>query len=147
MKIITESLVKIFERDLLKLEEEMKLYPQDSLWAIRGTVNNSAGNLCLHLCGNLQHYIGAILGGTTYKRNRDHEFAAKDIPKEQLISEIQNARSAVRMTLETLDVSTLERAYPMEVLGYPMTTTYFLVHLATHLGYHLGQINYLRRLL
>lgn len=148
MNTITKSLVKILERDLLKLEEEIKLYPsEESLWQIHGTVKNSGGNLCLHLCGNLQHYIGAILGGTTYQRNRDHEFAARGIPKNQLISEIQNTRIAVKTTLEELDISSLEQEYPMEVLGYPMTTTYFLIHLASHLGYHLGQVNYLRRLL
>jgi uncharacterized damage-inducible protein DinB len=148
MNAITESLVRILDRDLNKLEEEIKLFPaEESLWKISGSVKNSAGNLCLHLCGNLQHFIGAVLGGTPYQRNRDHEFAARSIPRSELIAEIQNTKIAVRTTLESLDVAALDREYPLEVLGYPMTTTYFLIHLAAHLGYHLGQVNYLRRLL
>lgn len=148
MNPVTESLVKIFERDLLKLEEEIKLYPsEESLWKISGDIKNSGGNLCLHLCGNLQYYVGAILGGTDYKRNRDLEFAAKGILKKELISEIHKTKRAVKLTLEKVDVFILESEYPMQVFSYSMTTTFFLIHLASHLDYHLGQINYHRRLL
>ena len=148
MNPVTESLIKIFERDLLKLEEEIKLYPsEESLWKIHGEIKNPGGNLCLHLCGNLQYYIGAILGGTDYKRNRDLEFAAKQIPKKELISDILKTRKAVKTTLEKIDVFMLEQEYPMQVFSHSMTTTFFLIHLAAHLGYHLGQVNYHRRLL
>jgi len=148
MNPITESLVKIFERDLLKLEEEINLYPTEALlWKISGDIKNSGGNLCLHLCGNLQYFIGAILGGTDYKRNRDLEFSAKGTPRKELISEIHKARKAVKMTLEKIDVFILESEYPIQVFGDSMTTTFFLIHLASHLNYHLGQVNYHRRLL
>ena len=148
MNAVTESLTKIFDRDLRKLEEEISLYPtEESLWVIHGDIKNSGGNLCLHLCGNLQTYIGATLGSINYVRDRDHEFAAKGIPKKELIQEIHKTKNAVRTSLEKLDVSALDQEYPAQVLGYPMTTTYFLIHLAAHLGYHLGQINYHRRLL
>jgi uncharacterized damage-inducible protein DinB len=53
----------------------------------------------------------------------------------------------VRETLGKLAAADLTSQYPLQVLGYPMTTTYFLVHLYGHLNYHLGQVNYLRRLL
>lgn len=148
MNIVSESLVKIFERDLQKLEEEIKLYPTDkSLWTVRGNIKNAGGNLCLHLCGNLQYYIGSILGGTDYKRNRELEFSATGLTKAQLISEIQKTKKAVVVTLTRLDVFLMEREYPMQVFDYNMTTTFFMIHLAAHLNYHLGQINYLRRLL
>jgi uncharacterized damage-inducible protein DinB len=148
MNTVTESLIKIFERDLQKLEEEITLYPSDeSVWKISGDIKNSAGNLCLHLCGNLQYYIGAILGATDYKRNRELEFSAKGLAKKELITEIQRAKKVVITTLGKLDVFLLEREYPIQVFNYSMTTTFFMIHLASHLNYHLGQINYHRRLL
>lgn len=148
MTSLTESLAKIFERDLLKLEGEMKLYKDDaSVWKTGGEIKNPAGNLCLHLCGNLQHYVGHVLGKTNYKRNRDLEFASKAIPLPDLLAEVQKTRDAVALALRNLDSSVIEKEYPEKVFDYPMTTGYFLIHLAAHLSYHLGQINYHRRLL
>ena len=142
------SIQTILDRDLKRLEEEISLYPsEETLWTIAGTIKNPAGNLCLHLCGNLQHHIGAVLGGSDYKRNRDGEFAVRNISRDTLISEIQKTRVAVRSALEKLDPNILDDTYPEQVFSYSMTTSYFLIHLASHLGYHLGQINYLRRLL
>ena len=148
MMIILETLLKLFDRDLQRLEEEINLYQsEESIWKLGGEIKNTAGNLCLHLCGNLQHYIGTILGRTTYVRNRDNEFAAKGISRTELIAEIQKTRQTVRETLETLKPSVLEAEYPEKVYDYPMTTAYFLIHLTAHLNYHLGQINYHRRTL
>lgn len=139
---------KIIERDLNKLEEEIKSYSsEESIWKVDGQIKNTAGNLCLHLCGNLQHYFGAVLGKTGYKRNRDNEFAAKGISRTELLSEINNAKKAVQSTLEKLDASILQQEYPEKVFDYSMTTSYFMIHLSAHLGYHLGQINYHRRIL
>ena len=148
MNAVTESLIKIFERDLNKLEEEIRLFPSEkSLWKIQGEVKNSAGNLCLHLCGNLQYYVGAIIGNIAYHRNRDNEFAAKNVPRQDLISEIQRSKKAVRNSIEKLDNFLLEQEYPLQLFSDPMTNAFFLIHLAAHLSYHLGQINYLRRML
>lgn len=139
---------KILERDLNKLEVEINLYTSEaSIWKIDGQIKNSAGNLCLHLCGNLQHYIGAILGKTGYIRNRDNEFTATGLTQSELVAEIQRTKIAVKSTLEKTVPSILLREYPEKVFDYPMTTSYFLIHLTAHLGYHLGQVNYHRRLL
>lgn len=138
----------LFERDLKKLEAEITQYMDgNSLWTVSGNISNPPGNLCLHLCGNLQYYIGAVLGNTGYVRNRPNEFAARDIEKANLLKEITKTREAVLQTLERLSNEDLEKTYPEEVLGYPMTTLFFLTHLFGHLGYHLGQINYHRRIL
>jgi uncharacterized damage-inducible protein DinB len=88
-----------------------------------------------------------VLGKTAYIRNRENEFAAKGISKAELIKEIQQTRQAIKATFETLDTSLLEKEYPIQVFDYKMTTLYFLVHLTAHLEYHLGQVNYHRRLL
>jgi len=94
------SIQTILDRDLKRLEEEISLYPsEETLWTIAGTIKNPAGNLCLHLCGNLQHYIGAVLGGSDYKRNRDREFAVRNISRDTLISEIQKTRVAVEVSV------------------------------------------------
>ena len=148
MSLFTDSITKIIERDLTVLEKEISLYPSESsLWIIKGKIKNSAGNLCLHLGGNLQHYIGAVLGNTNYIRTRENEFNAKGISKQNLIAEIVQTKNTVIATLTGLSEERLEQPYPEEVFKVPMTTTYFLIHLTAHLGYHLGQINYHRRLL
>jgi hypothetical protein len=148
MIIILETLIKLFDRDLQKLEEEINLYQsEEAIWKTAGEIKNPAGNLCLHLCGNLQHYIGKNLGQTNYVRNRDNEFAAKGISKVELIAEIQKTKQTVHDALETLKPSVLETEYVEKVYDFPMTTAYFLIHLTAHFSYHLGQINYHRRLL
>jgi uncharacterized damage-inducible protein DinB len=146
-KEFISSIEKLLNRDLQKLKDEINLYPTDDLlWRIEGEIKNSAGNLCLHLCGNLQHFIGAVLGNSGYVRNRDNEFAAKGLSKQELLTEIENTIKAVNNALKTINPDILSTEYPHQVLGYPMTTSYFLIHLTAHLEYHLGQINYHRRL-
>jgi Protein of unknown function (DUF1572) len=148
MNPFIESTQKIILRDLDKLELEISSYPnQESLWITDGAIKNPAGNLCLHLCGNLRHFVGHILGGSGYVRDREKEFSLKDLPMSKLISEILDTKGSVKAALEKLDPSLLEKSYPVKVFEEPMTTMHFLIHLTAHLEYHLGQINYHRRLL
>ena len=143
-----DTLKKLFNRDLEKLKTEISSYNDEKkLWKISGEIKNSAGNLCMHLCGNLQHFIGNILGNSGYVRNREAEFSTKDIPKEKLMDEINITAKVVEKTISELKEDKFNEIYPVNVFGYEMTTEFFLVHLATHLNYHLGQINYHRRLL
>ena len=145
--LFIDSLQNVLLRDLSKLESELLLYPDEaSLWKVDKAIKNPAGNLCLHLCGNLRHYIGAVFGKSGYVRNRDNEFAAKNVSLENLIKEIVFAKKAVSDTLPTLTEQQLQANYPEDVLGKPTTTLFFLVHLSAHLSYHLGQVNYHRRL-
>ncbi|MBT1699888.1 DUF1572 family protein [Fulvivirgaceae bacterium PWU4] len=145
---LIESFVFLFERELDKLEAEIKQYPDEaSVWKLEGDIKNPGGNLCLHLCGNLQQYIGEQLGHSGYQRNRPLEFSARDVSRAQLLNEIQKTKLVVSATLRKLDDESIRQMYPEEVLGYPMTTVFFLTHLLAHLGYHLGQINYHRRLI
>lgn len=143
-----ESIAQLIDRDLKKLSEEITLYPtEESLWRTAPGITNSAGNLCLHLCGNLQHFFGAVLGKTGYQRNRPSEFSSKDVPKAALLEEIERTRTAVTQTLEHLKPSHLLNEYPEKVFDYPMTSLHFFMHLSAHLNYHLGQVNYHRRLI
>jgi uncharacterized damage-inducible protein DinB len=142
------SIQSILERDLQKLENEIKAYPDDkSVWLIRGKIKNSAGTLVLHLCGNLQHYIGKQLGASSYIRNRDLEFSERNTPRNQLILEINKTKESVSTALDNLQDAILDMDYPEQVFGHAMSTRYFLIHLVGHFNYHLGQINYHRRLL
>jgi uncharacterized damage-inducible protein DinB len=148
MNSFIQSIQKIIDRDLTVLENEIALYPSDQLvWATTGAIKNSAGNLSLHLCGSLQHYIGAVLGHSGYIRNRDNEFAAHGIPRIELLNEISKTKNSVALALGSLQQNVLSMPYPEEVFKVPMTTEYFLIHLTSHLGYHLGQINYHRRMM
>jgi hypothetical protein len=142
------AMVRLYERDLTTLEKEIASYPNDSsLWIKQASINNPAGNLALHLCGNLQHYIGKGLANTTYVRNRPLEFSTTGLSRQQLLEEISKTKSVVVNTLHNFDASALLKTYPEKVFDYDMTVMYFLNHLLAHLNYHLGQINYHRRLL
>lgn len=146
--MLTEVLIQLYERDLNKLKEEIGLYSDEAdLWKTANGISNSAGNLCLHLTGNLQHFFGAVLGETGYLRDRDLEFSDKYVSREKMLADIDTTLTGVRSTLERLTDDDFAKEYPIEVFGHPMTTGFFLTHLATHFNYHLGQINYHRRLL
>jgi uncharacterized damage-inducible protein DinB len=120
---------------------------EENLWITEKNISNTAGNLCLHISGNLNHFIGKQLGGTDYIRDRALEFSAKNVAKASLLEGIEETIEMVEETFGKMDPSILNTTYPIEVFGEPVTTGYFLAHLATHLSYHLGQINYHRRLL
>jgi len=145
---MTESVKSLFTRDLNQLKKEIESYQnEEAIWKIDKDILNSAGNLSLHLVGNINHFIGSILGNSGYVRNRELEFSLKNIPKTELILQIEKTIEIVHSSLDQLSEEDLKKEYPIEALGYPMTTEYFLIHLFGHLNYHLGQINYHRRLL
>ena len=143
-----ETLKTMLNRDLNKLKVEIELYQnENNLWKIEKGITNSAGNLCLHLIGNLNSYIGSELGKTNYIRNRPLEFSLKNVPKAELLHKIDETILVVNKTLDTVTTEILQQEYPILVFESKTTTEFFLVHLTTHLAYHLGQINYHRRLL
>jgi uncharacterized damage-inducible protein DinB len=146
--MLIETLKSLFDRDLNKLKVEIESYQNESqIWAIDKQVSNSAGNLCLHLIGNINLFIGNQIGKTDYVRDRPLEFSLKNVPRAELIAKIDDTILVVDQALDTLSIFDLEEIYPMIVFEKEMTTGFFLVHLSTHLAYHLGQINYHRRLL
>lgn len=146
--MLNKILEEIFIRDLNLVREEITRYEnEESLWIVKSGIANPGGTLALHIAGNLQHFIGAVLGRSGYVRNREQEFAARNVPREKILAELDAAAAAIRSVIPNLAASDFENNYPLEPLGRPMTTGFFLVHLATHLNYHLGQINYHRRLL
>ena len=142
------TLRQLFNRDLNKLKTEISAYQHEpALWKIDASIANSAGNLCLHLVGNLNTFIGLHLGQSGYVRDREAEFSLKNVPRTELLEKIEDTIGIVDKTLAALTSARLEQEYPIEVFDARQTNGFMLIHLATHLTYHLGQINYHRRLL
>jgi hypothetical protein len=141
-----KNLIQLFERDIDRLRKEIESYGDEkNLWTTTAEITNSAGNLTLHLVGNLKHFIGKEIGGYDYQRNREFEFAGKAVPRAELLKEINSCKTQVIVSLEGMDYSLLLKNYPLEVFGHQMVHSFFLLHLYGHLNYHLGQINYHRR--
>lgn len=146
--MLIESFKSLIVRDLLKLKQEVESYKDESkLWVIDAGISNSAGNLCLHLLGNINHFIGATLGNTGYVRNRDLEFSQKNIPVDVLAAQIDDTVGAAENTFDKMLTGSLDQEYPLVFNSQKLTTEQMLVNIVSHLNYHLGQINYHRRLL
>ncbi|MDB4920447.1 DUF1572 family protein [Mucilaginibacter sp.] len=140
-------LAELYERDLLKLRDEIKNFKDDyNIWRKTDGISNSAGTLVLHLTGNLNFCIGTKIGNTGYVRNREREFSVTDVPRQELITGIDNLIEVVKTSLTNISQQKLDETYPLEVNGQK-STAYYLVYFHGHLNYHLGQVNYLRRML
>ncbi|MEO6490500.1 MAG: DUF1572 family protein [Ferruginibacter sp.] len=142
------SIIEIFDRDIIKLKDEIIAYKDEkNLWLTSGTISNSAGNLALHLVGNLNHFIGKVLGKNNYVRKREEEFSLKNIPAAQLLVMISQVKNIVIDILTSMDENDLGSEFPEKKHDKILTTDFMLLHLLAHFNYHLGQINYHRRLL
>jgi hypothetical protein len=142
----TANLSRLINRELVSLRDELLAYPDEkAMWEVPKGLPNSAGNLALHLVGNLRFFIGTQFGATGYVRDRDAEFAKKGAPRAEIVKSIETAADEVTRTLATLDEAQLEKPFPVEIGGNRLQTGMFLQHLASHLAYHLGQIDYHRR--
>ncbi len=143
-----EGLAMLFSRDLTRLIQELQAFPSDAaLWQRAPGVKNSAGNLVLHLEGNLREYIGRQLGQVPYSRVRDQEFALAGISRDELVRRMEQVKELVAKVVSELSDAALEAAHPERVLEKELYSRDFLVHLHGHLNFHLGQIDYLRRIL
>ena len=146
--LLRDALRTVLVRDLGGLDREIAAYPDDeSLWTVPKGISNSAGNLALHLTGNLRHFFGAVLAHNGYVRDRDAEFSRKDVSREDIRAEIRETISEVESALDGITAGQLASTYPLPVREFRVRTADFLVHLAAHFAYHLGQIDYHRRLL
>ena len=146
--MLIDILKTLFKRDLNKLKKEIAAYQnEENIWIVDKNITNCGGNLCLHLLGNLNHFIGTLLGETGYVRQRDLEFSLKNVPRTTLIEQVEDTMEMIEKVLNQLTEVDLAKEYPIIVFKERMPTGFFLTHLTTHLTYHLGQVNYHRRLL
>lgn len=138
---------RYFGRELATVRDQLLAYPDTaSIWAVPPGVPNSAGTLALHIAGNLRWFIGAQLGGSGYTRDRDAEFSLRGVDRDTLVRQVEAAADEVTRGLATLDASRLDEPFPLEVGGVRLPTGRFIGHLAVHLAYHLGQMDYHRRI-
>lgn len=140
------NLELMMTRELRAVKRELDAYPDDaSVWRVIPGTPNTAGTLALHLAGNIQHFFGATLARDGYVRNRDAEFARRDVPRRELIEGLDAAIASLERTFASLDPAALKRPYPEPIAKRTVNTETFLLHLASHLAYHLGQVDYHRR--
>ena len=142
------DLASLFRRDLAKLGQQIESFPDDEgVWRTLPGVTNTAGNLALHLEGNLREFVGRQLGQLPYQRNRDLEFSARGVSRQELGACLTALGESIPKVIENLSEEQMEQEYPQVVLGSAMSTSEFLIHLYGHLNWHLGQVDYLRRIL
>jgi len=140
-------LSELYERDLLKLKAELESFKDEAnIWKTLPGITNSTGVLTKHLLGNLNMFIGSMIGRTGYVRNRDYEFSLETEPREMLTGQIDSVIAIVKSSLREIDQAKLEEPFPAEFLGQK-STAFYLTMFSGHFNYHLGQINYLRRIL
>lgn len=138
---------RFFGRDLATVRDELLAYPDEAtIWALPAGLPNSSGTLALHIAGNLRWFIGAQIGGSGYVRDRDAEFSQRNVERATLVRNIEAASDEVARALAHVDENQLDQPFPLEVGGVRMPTGRLIGHLAVHLGYHLGQIDYHRRI-
>ena len=148
MSYFSNDLADLFRRDLATLVREVEAFPSDEmLWQTARGINNAAGNLVLHLEGNLREYIGRQLGGIEYVRDRPLEFSSRGISRRELAERIAELIAAIPPVIASLSVQQMESPFPEVVLERALSTHAFLIHLLAHLNWHMGQLDYLRRVL
>jgi hypothetical protein len=145
--MLQSAVVTVLLRELRAVRRSLEAYPDDaSVWAERPGLPNAGGTLALHLAGNLRHFIGLHLGGVPYVRDRDAEFARRGVPRAELIAGIDAAMEAVERGMLATTDDRMNAPFPEPIGGRRIATGDFLVHLAVHLAWHLGQLDYHRRI-
>ncbi len=145
--MLSDLFISNYTRDLKKVVEELKGYgSDDQLWIVKDGILNSGGNLALHLIGNINHFFGAILGNTGYERDRDMEFSDKNVSRGIIISRLEETIEIMKNSLGLLSDDDFSSEYPEEFQGNKITNAAVATYMLSHLNYHLGQINYHRRI-
>lgn len=148
MTSLVSAIGTMLLRELVTLRKEIEAYPTDAdLWKTVPGIANSGGTLALHLTGNLQHFIGAVLGGSGYVRDRDAEFSTRGLSRAEVVDQVEQTTASLTRTFGSLTDAVLASRYPEPVARVRVNTGDFLVHLQSHLAYHLGQIDYHRRMI
>lgn len=144
----SQSVSTILVRDLNKVIVELNAFGDaQNMWVVDGAINNSAGNLALHISGAVSHFIGAVLGKNGYVREREREFALKDVPRDEVIAKVRDAISIVTTVLPLIKEDQLDQPFPEKIGNQVLSIGFFLTSMVSHVNYHLGQINYHRRLI
>lgn len=144
---IANEMAALFQRDLTRLLQELEAMGETDLWRTLPGATNSIGNLALHLEGNLREFIGRQVGKVPYQRQRPAEFGSRDVSKDELLRRLGEVKELIPGILAGLGTGEWDMLFSENVYGVPLTTRQFLIALYGHLNYHMGQIDYLRRIL
>ena len=148
MTPMIEPVRSVMLRELRALDREIAAYPDDeSVWKAPEGISNSAGNLALHMAGNLRHFIGGVLGGSGYVRDRDAEFKTTGLSRDELRAIVASTIDELSKAFDRITDEQLLREFPLPIMERRLRAFDFVTHLAVHLSYHLGQLDYHRRLL
>lgn len=143
-----DSYKQLYITFLNSLRDEISSYNnEENIWKISGEISNTPGNLCLHICGNLNHFFGAVIGNTGYVRERDLEFSKKNVSRVELLKGVEETKNMIEKIFDGLNIDDLNKIYPVDKFGEKVTYGFIFSRLISHLAYHVGQINYHRRLL
>jgi hypothetical protein len=146
MPQLTSTIAHLMLRELDTFKRQIEAFPDDEgPWTAQPGIANTAGTLALHCAGNIQHFIGARLGGTGYVRQRDLEFSRRGVPRKEILAELDRSIDVARWLSGKSDAD-IPAVFPDPFGGKLVNTDVMLVHLAVHLGYHLGQADYHRRI-
>jgi hypothetical protein len=136
------ELVRYFRHMAARVEKAARSVTAEQLWIKPFPFGNSIGHLILHLTGNLNHYIGALMAGSGYVRHRGVEFTdPAHYPLDELLARFHQAVELVARTLEAQD----ESSFVVPVPDQPPIQTRFGLFLvcAAHMNNHVGQMSYL----
>lgn len=144
--MFASELATLFERDLTRLIQELEAFPDTAtLWATAPGITNAAGTLALHLEGGLRHFIGLRIGTIDYTRDRPREFSARGIERDELIARMREVKTMIPKVIAGLTDAELDAIDANTGADVAMTVRQWLIHLYGHLSYHMGQVDYLRR--
>jgi len=133
------------KQNLPRIVECLQQLSEEEIWWRPNPASNSAGNLVLHLCGNVRQWIISGLGGVEDARDRDREFAERGpIPRQGLVTQLRRTVQDACRVLAKLSDDSLSRKYRIQ--GYHVTGLDAVYHVAEHFGYHTGQIIYITKL-
>jgi len=127
------------------IEACLEKLSEEEVWWRPHENSNSAGNLILHLCGNVRQWLVHGVGGAPDTRDRDAEFAERGpLPKAELLARLQQVLAEVELVLRQVTAADLPQ--PRRIQGFEQTIMSAIFHVVEHFSYHTGQIIYLTKM-
>ncbi len=145
-EFITRARYHLGKDFLPKIERCVALLSDEQIWWRPNEESNSIGNLLLHLSGNARQWIVSGLGPATDARDRDSEFAQREIiARDDLLALLRQTLSEVDVTLASLDPDNLLEH--KKIQGLEVTALEAIFHVVEHFSMHTGQIILFTKLL
>ena len=132
------------KENLPLIVKSLQQLSEEEIWWRPNAASNSAGNLVLHLCGNVRQWIISGLGGAEDRRERDLEFSEQGpIPREALIAQLRRTVREANRVLARVSDDVLARKHWIQ--GFHVTGLYSVFHVSEHFAHHAGQIVYITK--